>query len=571
MSLVENAHPNTGSGTRSLSAGTMIAAAVGVCAAQAAATIPAVIQGLMQTDIGPSASQLTWVSDAFLIPITLLELTSGVLSDKFGRKRLLAGGALLLAVGEAVAFLSPGAGASTSTRMAVLWLAQALGGIGAAAMFQSSLAMVASGTHTLVRRSRAVTIWAAALSTGAVLSPVISGLVSGASFGGDAEAGWRWAFFAVMLLALVSAAVTILWARPAEASERRSFDWPGQLALALTVFPLLLAVIQGPSDGWASPVVVAGFTVAACAFAIFIVLERRSPSPLLRLDFFRNRAFAMASVVTVGAMFAFVGTAYATSIRLSVIQGMTPLKTSIAFLLLNGIALIQAPLTARLLERFDPKWPLAVGCALIAAGDLWAAATPITASGILWGQFALIGIGFALAVSAVTAVAVNLVPSRYAGMASGTTNQLRDLGFTLGPAIVGGVALSRAASLMQAKVAASPALSKAVAAFYASPSHATSAAQRAELEGAVRAVQSSPLAANGVPSTVTLPNGHVIPFNPLKDVAFHALGSGYATGFAICGCAALAAAVVAAVGMSRRDYARRLEQEIAEPDSGLTA
>jgi MFS family permease len=554
--------------TTSLTLGTLIAAAIGVCAAQVAAAIPAVIQGLLQADIGPSASQLTWVSDAFLIPITLLELSSGVLSDRFGRKRLLAGGALLLAIGEGLAVVSPGSGSSTDTRMAVLWAAQALGGIGAAAMFQSSLAMVASGTHTLVRRTRSVTIWAAALSAGGLISPVISGLVANASFGGDANAGWRWAFLAVMLLALISAAVTIALARPSKAPGRRALDWPGQILFALTVFPLLLAVIQGPTSGWSSSIVLTGFAVAACSLVAFIVVERRSTSPLLRLDFFKNPAFTFAAIVTVLSMFAFLGTAYATSIRLSVIQGMSPLKTSIAFVLLNGIALVQAPVTARLLVRFDPKWPLTAGCLFIAAGDLWAASVPITRVEILYGPFALVGIGFALSVTAVTAVTVNLVPSRLAGMASGTTNLLRDFGFTLGPAVVGGIALSRAASLIHAKVAATPALARALAAFNQSPAHAP-AAQRGEMEGAVHAVNSSPLGANGVPATIKLPNGHVISFNPIKDVAFHALGSAYATGFVVCGLAAATAALLAAFGMSRRRYLRDAADQVV--DEGLMA
>ena len=96
---------------------TLIAAALAVCLAQAALAIPAVLNGLFQQDIGTTSSQLTWITDGFLVPVSLLELTFGVLGDLFGRKRLLIGGALLLAVGEAVAFLTPGAGSSTGTRV----------------------------------------------------------------------------------------------------------------------------------------------------------------------------------------------------------------------------------------------------------------------------------------------------------------------------------------------------------------------------------------------------------------------------------------------------------------------
>jgi len=96
---------------REVSIYTLVAAALAACLAEAALAIPASLTGLFQQDIGPSSSQLTWISDAFLVPVSLFELTFGVLGDLFGRKRLLIGGALLLAVGEAVVFLSPGTGA----------------------------------------------------------------------------------------------------------------------------------------------------------------------------------------------------------------------------------------------------------------------------------------------------------------------------------------------------------------------------------------------------------------------------------------------------------------------------
>src|SRR5882762_4295005 len=117
---------------RALTRGTLVAAALAVCIAQVALAIPAVLNGLFQQDLGPSSSQLTWISDAFLVPVTLLELTFGVLGDLFGRKRLLVIGSLLLAVGELIGVLTPGAGTSTGLRVFVLWSGQIIAGLGAA-------------------------------------------------------------------------------------------------------------------------------------------------------------------------------------------------------------------------------------------------------------------------------------------------------------------------------------------------------------------------------------------------------------------------------------------------------
>ena len=123
---------------------------------------------------------------------------------------------------------------------------------------------------------------------------------------------------------------------------------------------------------------------------------------------------------------------------------------------------------------------------------------------------------------------MNTAPNHLAGMASGTTNMLRDFGFTLGPAIIGAVALSQAAAGIRQQLAAHPALSDAYAAFLASPAHVP-AAERPAVEGAVHAVTSGPLGANAVPATVTTPDGTVLPFNPLKHVAFDALSHSYST------------------------------------------
>jgi MFS family permease len=509
--------------TPHLTTGTRVATALAVCVAQVGLAIPAVLNGLFQQDLHTNSSQLTWISDAFLVPVALLELTWGVLGDLFGRKRLLVGGSLLMAVGELISVLTPSPGTSNTAAVATLWVGQALTGIGAAVLFPTTLAMVAAGTHTVADRARGIAIWAAALSSGGFISPVLGGLVTKIPWGDDPFATWRWAFVAVGILALASAAVG-LTAANSSAPEGRSLDWPGQITIAVSLFALLFAVIQGGEWGWSDPRVVVGFVVAAVFLVLFIVAENRSPAPLLNLDLFRNRAFAVNSVITLVGMFAFLGTAYSTSIRLSAIQGFSPLKTSIAFVLLQGFALVLMPLTAKVIHEYNPRWALGGGFLLIAVGDLWIAtvsASSLSLAPIL-APMALIGIGFAFSLSGVTAVAVNTVPGHYAGMASGTTSQLRDFGFTLGPAVIGALALSRAAAEIQSKLHSDAALRSALDAF----------GQKAPPE-AVGAVHSGPLGANAVPG------------NPLQGVAFTALDHAYSLGYVVCGIAALVSSLLA--------------------------
>lgn len=532
-----------------LSRGTLFAAAGAVALAQIGLSIPAVINGFINQDLGTSSTQLTWISDAFLVPVTLLELSFGVVGDLFGRKRLLAIGAALMVVGGLIGFFTP------SNGVGVLLTGQVISGIGAAAIFPTSVAMLAAGTHSLKQRAHAISIWAAALTGAGFISPVLSGVLARIHHSGGQFASWRYAFLAMAVLAAISVAITLAFAQNSSAPQGRSLDWPGQITIAVSLFALLYGVIQGADDGWGSPTVVGGFIVAVVFMALFVFIERRVDRPLIRLDLFSNRVFTISAVVTVIGMFAYLGTAYATSIRLSAIQEYTPLKTSIGFVCLNVMGVVLFPVSTRMIQRYNPGWVLAAGMAMMGAGDLVLSAIPATnlSIGAVAVPLLVIGAGFKLAVTSITVVAVNSVPTSKAGMASGATSMLRDGGLTLGPAIVGTIALTSAAHTISAKVASTPALKSALASFYAAPQHVP-AAQRGTVEGAVAAVRSGPLGQNGVPAQVPGPDGKLIPFNPLKDVAFHALSHGYAIGYLVCGAAALVAALIAATMLGGRRH-----------------
>src|SRR6202451_2128904 len=262
--------------TAHLTTATIIATSIAVCVGQIGLAIPAVLNGLFQQDLGTTSSQLTWISDAFLVPVSLLELTWGVVGDMFGRKRLLIGGSALMAVGEFTTILTPGTGSSTDSRVAVLWIGQILAGIGAAVLFPTTLAMVAAGTHTVQNRARGIALWAGALAFGAVVSTVMGGLVTRIGWGSDPYAAWRWAFVTVCILAVICTVVAFT-AQNSSAPEGRSLDWPGQITIAVALFALLYAVIDASTAGWSNGVVIGGFILAAVFLALFIAAGRRAP------------------------------------------------------------------------------------------------------------------------------------------------------------------------------------------------------------------------------------------------------------------------------------------------------
>ncbi|WP_051839455.1 MFS transporter [Streptomyces sp. NRRL F-5126] len=497
--------------------GTVVAALVAVCLAQIGLAMPATLNGVFQEEFHPVGSQLTWISDCSLLPITVLELTFGVLGDLFGRKRLLMVGALLLAIGEAVSASADG--------VHVMWAGQIVAGLGCAALFPTSLAMLMSGSPAPGRRARMIALWAAILSTGNFLAPLLGGLTA-------TYATWRWAFIVVVVLAVVGTGLSWFGAQESTSPEGRSLDPAGQTTIGIGLCALLFGVIQGASDGWRSPLVVTAFIVAALSIALFIVVELRVRNPLLRLGLFRNRAFAVASAVTVIGMFAFLGTAFTTSLRMGPVQHQSSLRIAVAFLLLSGLTIFLMPLTARLMATLEPRWVLGAGFVLMAVGDFLAGRLPVTDSTLpsLIVPLGLVGVGFSLVVSSVTETVVGTVPHHLSGMASATTSMLRDFGFTLGPAVIGAVAAARSSAAFTSALAGS-----------SLPSDVKAAA------GTLAAQTGSPLPVEDQPATSTV--------GKASDLALHALGHGYAVGYVVCGAAALACCLFTLVALRRASEA----------------
>ena len=494
--------PSPPAARTSLNRATIVAVGFAVCLAQIGLAVPATLNGTFQTVLHPTgASQLDWISDCTLLPIAALELTFGVLGDLFGRKRLLVSGALLLMIGEIIS--------GTSTGVGQMYVGQFIAGLGSAALFPTTLAIIASGSHTHASRARMIALWAALLSTGNFIAPMLGGLT--ATYG-----SWRMAFWIIVILAAADAAFSYFFAADSRSPEGRSLDIPGQLTVGLALFALLYAVIEGPTAGWGSPVIIGSFVVAAVLLVAFVVIESRVPAPLLRMDLFRSRAFALASAVTVLGMFSFLGTAYSISIRMEVIQHQSAVRTAFAFILLSGLTIFLLPLTSFMMARYQPRWILGGGFLLMAVGQLLASDLAITQTSLpsLILPMGLVGVGFSFAVSSVTATVVNTVPSRLAGMAAATTSMVRDFGFAMGPALIGAIALSKAATKFHAALANDSSLSSI----------------KAAAEGA------GPIVTNSVPPSV--------PFSKAAPLAVKALDHGYSLGFLICGIAALVCCAV---------------------------
>lgn len=431
---------------------TFAAAFLSVTLAQTAYAIPGALNGTFAAEFHTSGAGLTWITAIFEIGIVAFELTFGLLGDLFGRKRLLIAGGVVLVIGAALSAVADSTG--------FMIAAQAVTGIGAGLLFPIGLAMVAALTPEPAKRARVIATWAGFLSLGAVISPVLAGLtaefltVPGAHPGDpNAFSGWRVAYWLIVAAAVVLVGVSFA-TRDSSAPAGRKLDIPGQVTFALGLIAVLYATVTAVDSGWSAPQVITGYVVGAVLLAAFIVIELRTKAPLLHLSLFRNPAFAIGSVVAVIGMFAFLATCFATSISEGALAQSPVWVLGVLFVCIQLPAFVLAPLVGRLIHTVSPRWILTTGFALIAASGYWLSTyklgVPAQFGGTPWPAFVvpllLLGVGFALTIGSITAVAINTVRPHEIGMASATTSLMRDLGFTLGPVVGSAIAFGLGAA-----------------------------------------------------------------------------------------------------------------------------
>jgi MFS family permease len=529
---------------------TLIAGCLGVFVAQVAYSLPASVLGTIQQDLGISGAQLTWVSASFAAAMVIFELTFGVFGDIFGRKQLLLGGLAVLVVGEFITLV----GASD---VHALWIGQAIAGIGAGALYPISLTMIAALAPDPVVRARSIALWAGFLSIGAAVSPIAAGSL--------AENGhWKASFWIPIGLAVI-ALLASLGARNSSAPEGRRLDLPGQLTLIVGLLALVWALTQGSEDGYGRGDIIAGFVVAAIFLVAFVVIEVKSSSPLIHLDLFANRAFAVTGVAAILGMFAYLAVCFSMTMFLGTVIHIGAVYIGILFLVIQIPALLLVPLVARLIHSVSPQWVLTAGFACIAAAAFWAsrfdAHSFLDAHGAphdadfarFIAPMVLNGIGFALTVGSITAVAINAVPLRLAGMASATTNLLRDFGFALGPVLGGAIYNSIANRRLHGGLDA--ALGKAAHQGFTVlgqplDSHVPTEAVMGALHGVAQG--GGAVAVNSIPVLTDPTTGKPFVDMPaaLHDLAFTSLSHAFNVTFLVAAICALASAVLAAVGLA---------------------
>ncbi|WP_052852137.1 MFS transporter [Streptomyces avicenniae] len=396
--------------------------------------VPALAAGALH----PSPSALLWIVDTYVVVFACLVIPGGAAGDRFGRKGVLLTGLGLFAAG---ALLS-----AVASDVPLLLVGRAVTGVGAAAVLPNTLAVLLHAVPA-DRRAATTATWASMTGIGGVVGNVGGGAVlSGGS--------WRWLFLAAVPVALVLAALTARVA-PVQPRHDRPLDPLGTALLVAASVALLLGVVQGPEAGWGSPVVVAGFVASAVLFTVWTLVGLRAAHPLLDPRLFRVRALRDACLGMTAVFFGMFALFYVNASFLQYGKGFGVLRTGLAVVPLTAPLVLAARRAGRVAGRVGLDVTLALAFASIGGGLLGlstsGAGTPYAAYAA-W--LAVIGVGLALALPALSGAVAGALPPDRAGVGAGLQATTREFGSALGVAVVGTVLAARFAAALPADVRA---------------------------------------------------------------------------------------------------------------------
>jgi len=432
---------------------------VGFVVTQLDVTIVNIALARIATDLHASVARLQWIVDAYTLAFAVLMLSGGVLGERYGARRLYAGGLAVFAL----ASLACGLAATP----AMLIAARALQGAGAAAMLPNSLALLNEACrHDRALRARAVGFWTAAGAISIAAGPVAGGLLIAAF-------GWRSIFLVNLPLCAAGLAATLAWIpaprqRPdawgaTKAPAARSLDVRGQLLAVVALTAFTGAVIEWRPLGFAHWAVAGGFALALAAGLAFVSLEARARDPMLPLAMLRNRTFSAAVLFGICVNLTYYGTVFVLALYLQHARGETPLQAGLAFVPLTAGFLLSNIVSGHVVAHYGTRRPMVIGALIAGAGYALLisvdAATPLA---FVLTAFLLIPSGMGLAVPAMTTAVLSSVEPARAGTASALLNTARQAGGAVGVAAFGALAGGAGAEQVVAGLRAETAVSAAL-------------------------------------------------------------------------------------------------------------
>ncbi|MFE6407993.1 MFS transporter [Streptomyces sp. NPDC057837] len=380
----------------------------------------------MQQDLHAGTSGLQWTIDAYTLVLASLLMLAGSTADRIGRKRVFMAGLVVFTLGSVLCSLAPNLEALVAFRMV-----QAVGG----SMLNPVAMSIITNTFTDPReRARAIGAWGAVVGISMAAGPLVGGLLV-------ESVGWRSIFWINLPVGLAALLLTLRFVPESRAPRARRPDPVGQVLVIALFGSLTYAIIEAPSTALTSlaPLVV----LALAALAALLLYEPRRAEPLIDLRFFRSAPFSGATVIAVSAFAALGGFLFLSTLYLQNVRGLTALEAGLWMLPMAVPTFLCAPLSGRLVGTRGPRLSLVIaGLAMTASAVLFAVFEAETSNVTLFAGYVLFGVGFGFVNAPITNTAVSGMPRAQAGVAAAVASTSRQLGQTLGVAVVGAVLAS---------------------------------------------------------------------------------------------------------------------------------
>jgi EmrB/QacA subfamily drug resistance transporter len=379
-------------------------------------------------DLHASVSGLQWTIDAYTLVLASFLMLSGSTADRVGRRRTFQTGLAAFTLGSLLCSLAPSLG-----WLVVFRMIQAIGG----SMLNPVAMSIITNTFIEPReRARAIGIWGAVVGVSMALGPVVGGLLVD-------TVGWRGIFWVNIPVGLAAIVLAAIFVPESKAPHARKMDPIGQVMVIAILASLVYGIIEGPGSGWTSPKIIACFCVTVAALAALIFYEPRRREPLIDLRFFRSAPFSGATVIAICAFAALGGFLLVNTLYLQDVRGYSALHAGLYTVPMAAMTIICAPLAGRIVGARGPRLPLIVaGTAILASGVMMTQLTAHTSVAWLFTAYVIFGIGFGTVNAPITNTAVSGMPRTQAGVAAAIASTSRQVGQSLGVAVIGSVVVS---------------------------------------------------------------------------------------------------------------------------------
>jgi EmrB/QacA subfamily drug resistance transporter len=382
----------------------------------------------IQRELHASVSGLQWVIAAYSLVLASLLMLSGSTADRFGRRRTFQLGLALFTLGSLLCSLAPNLGALVAFR--------ALQAIGGSMLNPVAMSIITNTFTERTARAKAIGVWGGVVGLSMALGPIVGGLLV-------TSVGWRSIFWINIPVGVAAIVLTALFVPESKAPLARRFDPVGQLLVMITLVTLVYGIIEGPGRGWTSPLIIGCFVIAIAAAIGFGAYETRRDQPLIDIRFFRSAPFTGATLIAVSAFAALGGFLLLSTLYLQDARGLSALHAGLYMIPMAAMTAICAPLSGRIVGSRGPRLPLlGAGVAIAVSAVMLTRLATHTPTIDLVVTYLLFGIGFGLVNAPITNTAMAGMPRAQAGVAAAVASTSRQVGSSLGVAVIGSAVAS---------------------------------------------------------------------------------------------------------------------------------